>query len=168
MFSIVSISHLSSFFLSLAISSPSSHHFASSTLFSPVFLIYMYTLLLSFIVDFIPFLIIHWSPYPLYVSPFLLCLPVKIIFLLAYPSVHPSLNSFPLCMCMCVDATLQGSNRSKTALYIWRTLCALATSSLCFGLLCLGLITLLCTDTQIHRHTDRNEGREACVSALHL
>lgn len=64
------------------------------------------------------------------------------------------------CACVsCEHTILQGPKRSKTALYIWRTVCALATSSLCSGLVCLGLITQLCPDTQTHRHIDRDEGK---------
>lgn len=88
----------------------------------------------------------------------LLCLPI------CQENISPGLFLSSLlspleCVCACMCATLQGPNGSKPGLYIWRTLCALATSSLCSGLFCLGLITLLCTDTQPHRHIDTDEGK---------
>lgn len=73
--------------------------------------------------------------------------------------------SLPLYFCVyvyaqwCMHATQLRPNRSNTGLYIWRILCGLASSSLCSGPLCLGLITLFGTDRQTHRHTDGDEGK---------
>lgn len=120
-------------------------------LFSPLFSLYIF-FFSHIIEDFlsspsfsVPSLCQSFSP--------LAVLFLRRTFLLASSSVAVELV-LCLCTCVCVSvsecmhATLQGPNRSKTGLYIWRMLCALATFSLCSGLLCLGLITLS------HRYTN--------------